>query len=291
MTVQGLPDALSVVCRAVSFVLLLQAAGTVMFIAVWGGLLQGRPTMTATRTLGGRLAIAAAVFVTAHYLLEAGRMAGELAGVVDPAMQLLALQSSTGAAFAMRLLGLVLIAIGLHRRAPLALAIIGAVIAIAAFTLTGHTSDNPWRAAAATLLIVHLLVAAFWLGALCPLYISTGLEPPAVTATVIGRFSRLAATVVPTMALAGVALAALLVPAWSVFSQPYGQLLLAKLALFVVLMGMAALNKWIFGPACAQEDPRAARAFRTMVALEFAVICGVLAVTATLTTFYSPEAA
>jgi putative copper export protein len=290
----GTPDVLSVAFRAVSFVLLLQAAGTALFLAVFErSLPAGCRTLDATRRLGRWVAIVAVVFVTAHYLMEAARMAGEMSGIIDPAMQMMALQSPTGSAFGMRTLGLVLIAFALRGRATRALTSLpGILLAIAAFTLTGHTSDNSHRGGAALLLAVHLLVVAFWLGALAPLYMSTTREPPAVSAKLIDAFSTVATWAVPGIAIAGIVLCFLLIPTLAAFNQPYGQLLLTKVGLFAVLIGMATFNKWIFGPACADEaDPHAARAFRRTVALEYALICAVLAVTAVMTTFYSPEAA
>jgi putative copper export protein len=104
---------------------------------------------------------------------------------------------------------------------------------------------------------------------------------------VIDAFSRVAAWVVPVILLAGVGLTVLLVPSWAVFKQPYGLLLLAKVALFAVLMALATLNKWTFGPACAKGRTRA---FKQSVVIEYVLICIVLIVTATMTTFYSPEA-
>jgi putative copper resistance protein D len=279
------PDALSVAFRAVSFVLLLNAAGIPIFIAVFGHLLPD--SLPAIAKLGWGLAIGALVFVAGHHALEGARMAGEMGGVVDPAMQAMTLRSSEGAAFGLRMVGLVLIAVGL-RRGALAVGITGAILATAAFALTGHTSVTPYRPAAAALLTLHLLVVAFWLGSLWPLYLVAGREPPHRAAHVIDAFSRVAAWVVPVILLAGVGLTLLLVPSWAVFRQPYGQLLLAKVALFAVLMALATLNKWTFGPACAKGRTRA---FRQALAIEYVLICIVLAITATLTTFYSPEAA
>jgi putative copper export protein len=279
------PDALSVAFRAVSFVLLLNAAGIPIFIAVFGHLLPD--SLPAIAKLGWGLAIGALVFVAGHHALEGARMAGEMGGVVDPAMQAMTLRSSEGAAFGLRMVGLVLIAVGL-RRGALAVGITGAMLATAAFTLTGHTSVTPYRPAAAALLTFHLLVVAFWLGSLWPLYLVAGREPPHRAAHVIDAFSRVAAWVVPVILLAGVGLTLLLVPSWAVFRQPYGQLLLAKVALFAVLMALATLNKWTFGPACAKGRTRA---FKQALAIEYVLICIVLAITATLTTFYSPEAA
>ncbi|MDB6158264.1 MAG: copper resistance domain protein [Gammaproteobacteria bacterium] len=279
------PDALSVAFRAVSFVLLLNAAGIPIFIAVFGHLLPD--SLPAIAKLGWGLAIGALVFVAGHHALEGARMAGEMGGVVDPAMQAMTLRSSEGAVFGLRMVGLVLIAVGL-RRGALAVGITGAILATAAFTLTGHTSVTPYRPAAAALLTFHLLVVAFWLGSLWPLYLVAGREPPHRAAHVIDAFSRVAAWVVPVILLAGVGLTVLLVPSWAVFRQPYGQLLLAKVALFAVLMALATLNKWTFGPACAKGRTRA---FKQALAIEYVLICIVLAITATLTTFYSPEAA
>jgi putative copper export protein len=281
------PDVLSVALRAVSFTLLLNAAGIPIFIAAFGRLMPS--AVPAVKQLGWKLAVGALVFVVGHHALEAARMAGEMSGVMDPAMQKMALLSPAGAAFAARVLGLVLVAVGLRRAAPLpVIALVGALISTTAFTLVGHTSVTPHRLAAAALVTLHLLVVAFWLGALWPLYLAAKKEQPAVTARVIDAFSLAAAWVVPLILLAGIGLTALLVPSLAVFRQPYGQLLLAKVSLFALLMAMAALNKWRFGPACAEGNTAA---FERTVVIEYVLIAVVLAVTAVLTTFYSPEGA
>ncbi len=288
------PDVLSVALRAVSFTLLLNVAGIPIFIAAFGRLMPS--AVPAVKQLGWKLAVGALVFVVGHHALEAARMTGEMSGVMDPAMQKMALLSPAGAAFAARVLGLVLVAVGLRRaaplptgmRGPLVIALVGAIISTTAFTLVGHTSVPPHRFAAAALVTVHLLVVAFWLGALWPLYLVAKKEQPAVTARVIDSFSLAAAWVVPLILLAGIGLTALLVPSLAVFRQPYGQLLLVKVSLFAVLMAMAALNKWRFGPACAAGNTAA---FERTVVIEYVLISIVLAVTAALTTFYSPEVA
>src|SRR6266850_1886197 len=277
----GGPDALSVALRAVSFVLLLNAAGIPIFIAVFGRIVPA--SLPAITELGRRLAIAALVFVAGHHALEAARMAGEMGGVMDPAMQAMTLRSSEGAAFALRMVGLVLVATGLRRRAR---SQDQSGRARSAGDADGHTSVTPYRPAAAALLTLHLLVVAFWVGSLWPLYLAATSEPPPVAARVIDAFSRMAAWVVPVILLAGLGLTVLLVPNWTVFKQPYGQLLLTKVALFAVLMALATLNKWVFGPACARGQTRA---FKRAVAVEYVLICTVLAVTAIMTTFYSPE--
>jgi putative copper export protein len=328
------PDALSAVLRAVSFTLLLNAAGIPIFLAALGHLMpRSHPDV---RKLGWTLAISAMVFVAGHQVLEAARMAGEMNGVLDPAMQKMALESRAGAAFALRMVGLALVAIALRRCADPTLApphaaraaeasavmlpstvpgldraavanaarpadaagpanatrstmaaLLGTLLTIISFTLQGHTTTTPHRSAAAALVVLHLLVVAFWLGALWPLYIAAKKEAPAIAARVIDRFSVMATWVVPLILLAGIGLAAILLPGLDTFRQPYGQLLLAKVAGFAVLMGMASLNKWSFGPACAAGNTAA---FERTVIVEFILISIVLTVTAIMTMFYSPDA-
>jgi copper resistance protein D len=288
MTIPDSPDAWSLAFRAVSFVLLLNAAGIPVFLCVFGrgsfGL--SADCATAITRIGWKLAIAALLFVAGHYVLEAARMAGEMSGMLDPAMQSMALHSSQGAAFIVRMAGLALIAGSLWGGSAARIGLLGSVLAIASFTLTGHTSVTSHRPAAAALLTLHLLVIAFWLGSLWPLYLMASAERHADAARLIEAFSRIAAWLVPIIFVAGLALTALLVPGLSTFAQPYGQLLLAKVAIFAVLMALATLNKWRFGPACEVGDTRA---FKRTVVLEYALICLVLAITATMTMFYSPD--
>ena len=92
-----LPDALSVALRAASFLLLFQAAGLVLFDALFGhGLALSSPLIC---RLGRRSAFAAAACVLAQFALEPARLAGELSGMHDPSLLRTALDSSAGAAF------------------------------------------------------------------------------------------------------------------------------------------------------------------------------------------------
>lgn len=284
------PDALSAALRAVSFALLLNAAGIPFFIAAFGHLVPN--SLPDVKKLGRRLAIAALVFVAAHQALEAARMAGEMSGMADPAMQELALLSPTGATFTARILGLILVVAGLRDATRpggvISIALLGALVAITSFTFVGHTTTTPHRAAAVAFIVLHLLVVAFWLGALWPLYMAVQKEQPATAGHLIDRFSVAATWAVPLILLAGIGLSTLLLPGLAAFKQPYGQCLLAKLAGFAVLMAVAALNKWHFGPACAAGNTAA---FRRAVVIEYGLICAVLTVTAAMTMFFSPEPA
>jgi copper resistance protein D len=310
-----LPDILSVVLCALRFVLQLQAAGAVFFIAAFGPALT--ISLTGIRQLARVSAIAALFAVAGHYVVEAARMAGEMSGMFDISLQAMAWTSTLGGAFMVRVLGLLLIvaamrvvparvtasrffasSVGspvtavlrrLSARGFTLVGVSGAVLVAASFTLTGHTSNSRWRALLAPLLLAHLLIVAFWFGALWPLCLVTLRESWERVARVVAVFSAAAFWLVPLILAAGVGLAVFLLPSVAALRQPYGELVLAKGVLFAVLLACGAFNKWRLGPALARGELQAGRRFRRVVIAEYVLMVIVLSVTAVLTTFFSPE--
>ncbi|HMI74762.1 MAG TPA: CopD family protein [Steroidobacteraceae bacterium] len=285
-----MPDVISAILRALSFVLLFQAAGVAMFVAIFGRRLDS--SRGAICRLGQVAAFAGIVFVAGHYALEAARMAGEMSGMWNPALQGMAWNSPGRAALICRLFGLLLIAVGLQGASVrwTIVALGGALLATSAFTLTGHTVVNTYRGVLAGLLLIHLLVVAFWFGALWPLYIASLRETPARAADLVKRFTAVATWLVPVILLVGIAMALWLLPNLSALSEPYGELLIAKVIGFALLMGLAAANKWRLGPALVQGAVQSGRWFRRSVAVEYVLIAAVLTITAVMTSFFSPEA-
>jgi putative copper resistance protein D len=289
-------DVASVAVRALAFIAGFQAAGAAFFL-----LLFARDVTTAAPvvTLARRCAIGALALVLVHQLLDAARMSGEFSGVVDPAMQQLALDSATAVANLLRIVGLVLVLVGLRNRSNLvlatqrpnaALAALGGALVCASFLLVGHTSIDPRRWLLAPLLLLHLLVVALWFGSLVPMCIAVRREAQVAAAAVIEHFSRLALRLVPLIFVAGAAMAYALLPDLAALRGDYGRLLLLKVAGFALLMLLAALNKWRLTPALAWGDMTAARALTRSMYLEWWIIAAVLGITATMTSFYSPEA-
>jgi putative copper export protein len=166
---------------------------------------------------------------------------------------------------------------------------VGATLAVVAFTLTGHTSVSPERWFLIVALAVHVLIVAFWLGALLPLYVATRREQAPAAARVVAAFSVAATWLVPGIFLAGVVLAAGLVPSLATFARPYGQLLLVKIGGFALAMAFAAMNKWHLAPALARGLPNGGAALRRSIAAEYALIVCVLVATAVMTSFFSPD--
>ncbi len=289
------PDQLSVVVRALAFVSLFQASGAVIFLALFGSrLAQAGHDI---RRLGRDAALAGLLLLAAQRGLEGARMADGYAGLLDPALQRLAWSGSGGNAAVLQIIGLSLVAFGLARRnlPPASVAGIGAVIAACAAALTGHTSEHSPRALLAALLCLHLLLVAFWFGALLPLLLCIRRETLREATVILQRFSAVAGTLVPWIGVAGLTMALILIPTPAGWRAVYGLLLLGKLGAFVLLLLLAAWNRWRAVPALAAGESSspstaltALTALRRTIAIEYALMVAVLSVTALLTSVYSP---
>lgn len=299
-----MPDVLSAILRAASFVLLFQAAGVAIFIAVFGRLLGS--SLQTIRRIGFWAALVAIPVVAGQQALEPARMAGDWSGMLDGALQAMAWNSSVGAAIVLRIAALIVLAARPARQLAMesprpttagsggsiarsALPLAGVLLAATSFTLTGHTVSHAFRWLSAPLLATHVIIVAFWFGSLLPLVIASKDEPSPVAAEIVERFSAIAIWVVPLILAAGVGMAVVLVPNLAVFARPYGELLIAKVALFTALMGLAALNKWRYGPAIAVGESGALAGFQRTVLTEYVFIIAVLCVTDVMTLLYSPE--
>lgn len=283
------PDQLSVALRTLSLVALYQAVGVSFFIALYGASMSR--ALPGIRRLGLVAAFAGMALVLAHQTMDAARLADDFAGLTDAGLLRLTWQSTNGAAHLVQVIGLMAIAAGLlrGRRGLSLLAVAGAGIAALALLLTGHSSIHPLRWLLAPLLAIHLLIVGFWFGALAPLYWVTSREPLPAAARVMAHFSTLAGWLVPCILAAGLGIAYVLSPDLGILQRTYGQLLLIKLGGFGLLMLLAAYNRWRLTPALAAGDAAASAGLRRVISLEFLLIVGILAVTAALTTFHSPE--
>jgi len=282
-------DVVAVGLRGLAYAAALQAAGTPLFL--W---LFGRFLVSASNKIGAIVlstATAGLALTAAHAVVEPARLTGELRGIFDGSLLGILLASDFGTTVVIRMLGLAIVVAASIRRNRFSegTSLIGASLIIVSFAFMGHTAADDQRWLLAPLLIVHLAAAAFWLGALRPLLSTTQLESAAGSGEVIAQFSKVAILLVPAIFLAGVTMAMMLLPGVSSLRTPYGLLLMAKIAGFAVLMGLAAANKWRLGPRVGLGDTVALRAFRISVLLEWFLIVAVVIVTAAMTALFSPE--
>jgi putative copper export protein len=281
------PDLLSVIVRGLGFVALFQAAGAAFFLATFGRSLGH--ARAAIERLGRTSAVLGALLVLAHLALDAGRLSGDFQGLWDPDLQRLAWFSGSGRSQMQQIFGLlvVLVALWTPGKTHARWASAGAVLSISGFLITGHTTTHSPRPVLAPLLAVHLVVVAFWFGSLIPLALTARRESRTTAVAVLRRFSAVAAVLVPLILVAGVTMAWLLAGSLRILLRPYGELLLAKIAGFGVLMGLAAYNRWRVTPVFAATGSDAA--LRGSITAEYLLIVGVLGITAVLTAFLSPD--
>ena len=260
-----MPDIVVASLRAISFVAVLQAAGIAMFLSLYGRSLVR--SAVNIRSLGIGAAVTGSLFTLAQHLMQPARMTGSLSGIFDGSLQNILLNSDVGTTSAIRLLGLLMLVFGLRKTSRMgeAVSLIGATLVVVSFGLMGHTAAHDQRWALIVLLLVHLLIIAFWFGALMPLYVVARRETADTNARVIENFSAVAAWLVPIIFVAGVGMSVVLLEELSNLWTPYGVALLAKIAGFGLLMGLATLNKWRLGPAIAAGNTASLAIFRRSV--------------------------
>lgn len=290
----------NVVVRFVLYLDLMTAFGLAVF------------TLTGPRGCAEALPLRRAILATAivgaalsalALALLAAEMAGVPIGEVDrETVDMLVYETAPGSAWLVRmaaLAALALAALALPWRVATVVAAVAAGVALGTLAWTGHGAMDEgargWVHLGAD--IVHLLAAGVWLGALAAL-LWLVLRP---AAAMPGTHRNLCHAALHGFATTGtLTVAALLatglVNGWIILGPPgiaalpdtlYGRLLLAKLALFVAMLGLAWLNRYRLTPALTQDGPRA---LRRSLAVETGSAIAIMALVAWLGTL-APDAA
>lgn len=214
----------------------------------------------------------ALVLAVASALAWLPLQAAQTAGAADwPAMQaaapVLALHTAFGHAWCARLLLLMGIAVLSWRRVrgsttvstkvgiPAAVALALCTVALLLQVEMGHAAaaDERWIPFTHG---IHVLAAASWLGALLPLWFTVRLVTAAGAALALRRFSSIGSVAVGALSVSAFMLAWEWSGGWvGLVSTDYGRLLLAKLALLLALLSLAALHRWRLVPALATSRP------------------------------------
>jgi copper transport protein len=142
------------------------------------------------------------------------------------------------------------------------LAFYGGLAVTVSFALYGHDTEAPNRWLVIGSDAVHVTAAAVWLGGLAGLFLvlrRRAPHPVRSTATIVSRFSNVAAVSVLFLAAAGLAMAWVEVGSLSgLWSTTYGRLVLVKVAITLGVVVMAAYNRFRLIPAItegAATDP------------------------------------
>ncbi|MGO9930485.1 MAG: hypothetical protein ACLPV8_01530, partial [Steroidobacteraceae bacterium] len=189
-------DVAALLAKTLTYAATLCAAGCVFFLAYSHGVLRDPQRSRIRRLLGITLA-AAALAGAAMILLLAASMSGDLSGMFDGSFIGMLLRGGEGRAGAIRIAGLALAVFALFTdRRFQAPAIVGAILASTSFAWLGHIHALRPNTLPTLLLCLHLLCAAFWLGALTPLLIVARGGPAAQIGLIAARFATWASAVV-----------------------------------------------------------------------------------------------
>lgn len=239
--------------------------------------------------------------------LTAGMAGVPLSGIDRETLGMVITQTSIGTAWQVRIAALLaaLLAAQSTGRRPAAVLFItaAAAIALASLAWTGHGAASEGRSGLVHLWadIAHLLAAGAWLGGIAAfgwllLRPAAAMTPDHLHLThrALGRFSVIGSVLVGVLIASGLVNGYMLIGPMHVADLPatrYGQLFLAKLALFAVMLGLAAANRFRLTPALSAAlaqggTARAVRALRRSIALEAGaalIILGLVAWIGTLT--------
>lgn len=276
---------LAIIAKALGYGAALLAMGGPLFLVSFRSAPEA--TLRLVRKIAVIAALAGLAILALRFGIRAARISGMgFAGAVDPMMLGFVWDSPLGNAAILRSAGEVLVlALLLKGAFGLGAGLVGALLIAASYTFVGHSLGDP-RWILASLLTIHLLAAAYWVGALAPLHRAAA-NPAG--AALLHRFGLIASGTVALLIIVGVTFAWLMVGTFTgLVTTAYGWTLLAKVAVVSGLMGLAALNKLKFVPALAADHPGATLHLRRSIKIEIIAVALILIITATLTSVTTP---
>ena len=251
------------------------------------------------------LAILGLVLGAAGFVLMTAMMAGvPVAGLDRETFVFVVRETGHGVSFVVRTAALILAAallpFGRRASTPWLIAATSG-IALGSLAWTGHAAATEAVLGALHRLSdgIHLLTAGAWLGALAMLLAALGAtaDERAVAAAreALATFAVAGSVIVGLIVLTGVVNGLMIVGLAGLPPLPgtlYGRLLLAKLALFALMLALASLNRWRLAPRLAAkpdgDTKRAVAVVRTSIAFEIGAAIVILALVAWLGTLAPP---
>jgi putative copper export protein len=270
----GHAGTVAVPLRAAYYAGSLGGAGLAFFALLFGGMLEAGDAARLRRwsALAALLGLLAGLGILAA---QVSTLTGE-GTFFDAEVWGVMLASRAGASCALGGVGLLLVALLALGPRWAFVAAAGGVTTCASYLLLGHTTQGGPRLLLAGLLLIHLLVAAFWIGGLPPLAWAARRGGPAA-ARVVEGWAPIAVLAVPVLVGAGLSLAWLLVGGpRELLASRYGRALTAKVALVTALLGFAAWHRFRLAPALAANAPAAGRRLARSISAETAIAVLVL---------------
>jgi copper resistance protein D len=277
-------DVLAAIFRALLYAGVLSCAGTV-FASRWiltpdlASNLADVATRIARR--GAWLAIGASVAGALILILRLG-------GQFDEGTLSAVFNSGFGAATAALLAGAGLLLASPSDPTAQTMRLGNAALMTLTFALSGHAPAADL--AEGLVVFVHASAAAWWVGSLLLLRHACKRSDLRVIAQAVRRFSTIAVVLVGVLVIAGLVLVRSLLDFGNAAPlSDYEKMLAVKIGIATLVFGVAAYNKLQLTPRLAAGDPTAVSSLEISINVELILIASVLAATAILTTYTSPE--
>ncbi len=203
---------------------------------------------------------------------------GDFGLAFSPGLRWMGLQTAVGHAAIVRF-GAALVLLGFSHKSRL-VAVFAATAMIGSYLLEGHTTSNGGSVVYSGLLVAHLAIVHWWLGALYPLASLARLDSRPVLTRGLDAFSNAAIWAVPILIAAGTILVAFLTGFKLDLDMAYQQRFFVKLGIVVIILAIAAKNKFVITPLITHDLAHGARALRSSIITEMIVAGAILLATA-----------
>jgi putative copper export protein len=273
-------EAVSIVLRWLLYIATVSCSGGILFrlsFPAAAAKLEG--PLARQICLGSLAVLIVETFRLTVFQLEAG--GGDWTRAFAPDLRFMAFSTGFGYAVLLRAVSAILVLFG--GRFDARIPSVGAALMIGSYALEGHTADVGGSVLPPLILLVHVIAVHWWIGALPPLFqLSRGTNPDLLRETVEG-FGRRAPWIVALLVLAGASLFALLSGGTIDPTHPYQQRLALKLLLVLVVLALAALNKFVLTPQLRTPSRVQIRAaLSRSIRLETCFAAGILLATAVM---------
>lgn len=267
-----------IAARVATYAALMLAAGIPLYLIV--ARRQASLEIGACRTAG--LAALAGVAASLWWAMESiAAMAAMTMRQLDRAMITAVLGATPlGSVLTIRLIALAIAVIALWRRHRVAGAL-AASLALATTAWTGHAgaTEAGLGALHRTSDVLHLLAAATWLGALF-LFLTTTIRGGDKKKLVLhlAGFATTGSAIVLLLLLTGL-VNMLIIAGWPLdWRSDWFALLAAKLALFLLMLALAACNRWRLTPALERDPSGGLRALKLSLFVETGAAVAIVAI-------------
>ena len=243
------------ISRFIMYLAALVAAGVAFFLAFIHDHAEDRWRIVPFVRIGSILALLSAIGIV---MSQAALLTGKGAGAVTDSNVLRdVLNQHLGWSLALLMIGLAAVHLSTDipkKMVSKSLALSGGLAVTVSFAVWGHATELSPTAISLAADAIHATAAALWLGGLVGLVMVLSLRTPETvraTAGIIGRFSRMAFWSVIALTLAGLTLTITGSDASlnSILTTTWGQLVLAKIGLTLIVVLIAAWNRRTLVPS------------------------------------------